>query len=47
MAIEEVKEEVIKMFEEQQGMKARTAWLIGARWWQVEGEDGFVYNVRW
>lgn len=45
--IEEVKAEVLKVFEEDTGIKARTAWPIGMRAWQVEGEDGNVYNLRW
>lgn len=45
--IEEIKKDVIEIFEKEFGLKAKTAWLIGARWWQVEAEDGYVYNVRW
>lgn len=45
--IEEVKEDVMQVFEAQQGIKARTAWPIGLWAWQVEGEDGQVYTLRW
>ena len=45
--IEEVKADVIQVFEAQKGIKARTAWPIGLGTWQIEGEDGQVYTLRW
>lgn len=45
--VEEVKAEVMSVFKEQNGLEAKTAWPIGPRAWQVEGEDGQVYTIRW
>ena len=45
--IEEVKADVIQVFEAQKGIKACTAWPIGLGAWQIEGEDGQVYTLRW
>lgn len=45
--IEEVKEDVMQVFEAQQGIKARTAWPISANCWHVQAEDGELYMLRW
>lgn len=47
MTIEEAKAEVMAEFEAQTGLKAATAWPITRTFWQVQAEDGDVYNLRW
>lgn len=45
--VEQVKAEVLELFKEQTGMTGKTAWPVGRNVWQVEGQDGKVYIVRW
>lgn len=47
MTIEEVKAEVMAVFEAQTSLKAVTAWPITRTCWQVQAEDGEVYMFRW